>query len=461
MSLKKKKVMENEPRYSENGGKKFYALDLGSQNLRLAGCYINRDGYLTLNCLTERKSSGIKSGCINNMADATESIGALISDFQSKSGEVIKELYISVPGSIIIANNSQGFATVESANGMISNKDKMAAIINAEAGVQGISSEYYRILHVSPQGYTIDAQNQVPDPVDMYGKRIQVNVHVIGGLLGNLTNVEHVLKQINPAICPKFIYEGNATSSACLNENDKDIGVVSLDFGFGSTCVTVFENKRQLLSFGIQDGGNYIISSIAKHYSCNRGVAEWLMVNFGYSSPACVPQEKLHRNIFDDVKEPPEGYPEITYEELSTVILKSLSSMFAVTFEKLDKETRSSSIGSLDIGSGVVLTGGMSKLRGIDWLLSEFLRQNCSHENNNQFKCSPKVRIGATRGVSQVVEGALPRGVSLLSPEYATVLGLIRAGQIDTIRHDNENTEKNNSLTGKFRNLMAAIMREV
>ena len=135
--------------------------------------------------------------------------------------------------------------------------------------------------------------------------------------------------------------------------------------------------------------------------------------------------------------------------DLSRVINEALVRMIDLIFARINMY--GSAIferQSLVIGGGIVLTGGTSKLDGIEKVFSQYIYQSVNQEMG-VLRCSTnKVRIGHPLG-TRVYEDA--GDVMFLSDsDKAVCTGLLRSGRFEDLRqYSDDPVEENGSVNNK------------
>ena len=95
------------------------------------------------------------------------------------------------------------------------------------------------VLHVVPQEFLLDSQDGIRDPVGMIGGRLEVNVHIVTAASGAVTNLVTAANRAG-LVVEETVLEPLAASEAVLNSDERELGVVLVDIGAGSTDVVVF-----------------------------------------------------------------------------------------------------------------------------------------------------------------------------------------------------------------------------
>ena len=445
------------------------ALDIGSSHVRLLSGYVGPDKQIRIRGYKEIKSVGYSNGEINDIGKLAGSIASIVQQFQNEYGIEVKDVVTGVPGHVIQGENQQGNITVSS--GQVTETDRNRAIENAAAGLQQLNRNDFVVIHKNPQNYSTESSENIVNPIGFYAKRLDVNVHFIGCKGLYKKNIEQAVSMISSNIHTKnVIYVGNAVSAAAITENEKEIGVIQADIGGGTISFTVYDAGKQLISQGISDGGDYITNSIAREFAIPKQSAEELKLKYGIASPDIIPDDQKNYQLKVEVPTQFSNQTEevtITLGELSAVIYRCLGSMFELLFQRITSHGKSF-LKSLDIGAGVVLTGGTAMLRGIDTVLSDYINYYSQNPANEFLHCNSKVRIGVPVGLRMCDDIRIPNelrssmapGIAA-RPDQAVVFGLLRVAKFDNLEQYSNSRSRNDDsdevgkgFLGNFKNWM-------
>ena len=432
------------------------ALDIGSSTLRIIAGHVTEDLQIKVKGYLEYPSSGVSKGSISDINKLASSIAYLIQEFQTKFGITVNHVITGVPGVYICAENQTGTATVQ--NGTVSIADRNRAIKNALAGITKINTSEYSLIHSTPQSHMTELSRNISNPVGQYARRIEVITHIIGCKNFYKLNIEHAINKTSTDISASaMIYDGNAAASSVLTEAEKEIGVITVDIGSGTTSATVFEGKKQLVSFGVDDGGDYITVQIAKAYSISMSDAELLKVRCGYASRYLMSEEDATFNttMRVDAGSDKEFELEINYGELADVINRALNSIFDYLIVKIYSEV-SQITEHISIGGGFVLTGGGSKLYGIDKVLQNALAKYRDNPSYSMVSINDKVRLGHPKGIS-LSEDCGISNQKIYDSDKAVVTGLLRSARFEDRKQYTIDDSENEAPKGRFGSIMKGV----
>src|SRR5581483_8964062 len=142
----------------------------------------------------------------------------------------------SIGGNHIESMNSTGVVAVSAPEGEITAND-LSRVIDAAKAISMPSSR--EILHVLPRNYTVDGQEGIKDPIGMTGIRLEVDTHIISGSTTSIRNLRKALTEVGVDV-DAMVFSGYASSLAVLSETEKELGVVLIDIGAGTTDIAIY-----------------------------------------------------------------------------------------------------------------------------------------------------------------------------------------------------------------------------
>jgi cell division protein FtsA len=299
-----------------------------------------------------------------------------------------------VAGSHIAALNSRGTTAINRPSRRIEPEDIRAALESARAIAIPHSQE---VIHVVPRGYWLDGSNGVSDPLGLHGYRLEVEAHIVTAAATALQTYERCCEAAG-VIAHAFVLEPLASGAAVLSEDEKELGVVLVDIGGGTTDISIFLEGSVWHTVSLPIGGYHLSHDLAVGLQCAFPVAEEIKKRYGHAFSAGVADETpLDITHFGD-----ESLHQYTRRDVAEI----LEHRVADIFDLIQRETKRSGYDGL-LPAGIVLCGGSSQLPGLK-------------EAGQKFFGVP-VRIASPQGLSGMVD-------LLGSPAYATSVGLLEWG---------------------------------
>jgi cell division protein FtsA len=337
-------------------------------------------------------SEGLKKGVVVNIENTVEAIKKAVDEAEHMSGCEISSVHVGIAGGHIKGQNSLGIVAVKSRE--VDEDDVRRAIEASKAIAIPLDRE---ILHTLPQNYIVDDQNGIRDPIGMSGVRLEAKVHIVTGSSASLQNIVKSVNRVGLDI-DDMVLEQLASSEAVLSADEKDLGVVLLDIGGGTTDIAVFSDGSIKHTAVIPVGGNFITSDIATGLRTPLTEAEKIKIKYGCAFSSMIPKNEIIEVPSVGGREP----REVTRQILGRIIEPRTEEILNMSYKEVIKS------GYEDIlAAGVVLTGGTSIMAGITELAEQVFNM--------------PVRRGFPAGI-----GGLTDVVN--SPMYATGVGLVIYG---------------------------------
>ncbi|MFH1927340.1 MAG: cell division protein FtsA [Chloroflexota bacterium] len=339
-------------------------------------------------------SRGLRKGVVVNVKDASKAIFASVKKAERVSGYSIERAYVGVAGTHISSLNSRGVVAIGHGDRIITRDDVNRALDAARAIAVPHNQ---RIIHVIPRGYTIDGQSGVCDPLGLMGFRLEVETHIVTGAVTSLQNLIGCVEETGVRV-NDLVLQSLASAEAVLTPEEKDMGVVLVDGGGGTTDIAIFIDGNIWHSLVLQVGGNNLTNDVAVGLRIPFSAAESVKIKHGH-----VILEAVEAGEYVDVIAFGEAAQQsIARRQLVEIIAARLEEIF----ELVSREIKRSGYDGL-LPAGVVLTGGVAGTSGIAELGRRVL--------------SLPVRVGYPMRLDGLVE-------AISSPEYSTSVGLLLWG---------------------------------
>ncbi|MCX6807047.1 MAG: cell division protein FtsA [Candidatus Berkelbacteria bacterium] len=304
---------------------------------------------------------GLRRGIVVDIEETVSAISAALEDAERMSGFLIDNAFVGVGGAHITSENSKGVVAVSKADGEISEEDVKRAVEAARTVSLPPNRE---ILHVVPKTFIIDGQEGIKDPIGMSGVRLEVEAHVIGVATGAIKNLTKCVYQSGITI-NELCFGPLALSKLLLSRKQKELGVILIDFGAGTTSMAVFEEGDLIHSAVLPIGSAHITNDVAIGLRTSLDVAEKLKKEHGYCDPSQVAEkESLDLSKIDKNEE-----GEVSKKYIAEIIEARISELFQLIKEELRKIDRDGML-----PAGAVITGAGSKLHGLVDVVKEILK---------------------------------------------------------------------------------------
>ncbi len=369
-------------------------LDIGTTKVCAVIGEINDSGKIEIVGIGTAPSEGLRKGVVINIESTLKAVTKAIEAAEMMSGREVSSVITGIAGSHVEGINSRGVVAVSGRDREITAEDVRRVIEAARAVVIPMDRE---VLHVIPQEYIVDDQGGIKDPLDMIGIRLEAEVHII---TGSVTSAQNLLKCVNRAgfRVEDIVLESIASARAVLSEEEKELGVLMIDLGGGTTDVLVYVDGSPYHTDVVAVGGEQVTSDISIVLKTPAEFAEKLKKESGCCyMPLVDPTEDI---LLPGVG----GWPSasIPKAELCKIIQPRMAETFSMIRDKMHRK------GYLNhLRGGVVLTGGGSMMPGAAELAREIF--------------GVPARIGYPFELGGLVQ-------EYRNPMYSTAVGLVMYG---------------------------------
>ncbi len=370
------------------------ALDIGTTKVCAIAGRLNEYGKIEVLGVGTVKSEGVSRGVVSNIDKTVRAIKEAVEHAERSAQCKFKVVHVGIAGQHIKSLHHHGVYIRPDANDEISNADVNKLIDDMHKLVLPPGD---KILHVIPQEFTVDNEQDIIDPIGMSGVRLEANFHIITGQISASKNIIKCVEKAGLEVADVTL-EPIASSSSVLSHDEKEAGVALVDIGGGTTDITIFKDGIIRHTAVVPFGGNVITKDIMEGCAVLNDQAEKLKVRFGSA---------LADEIYDNRIITIQGFRGRDHKEVSEKNLaRIVQARVEEIFDYVLWEIRRSGFEKKLI-AGIVLTGGGSLLKNID-LLAEY-------------------HTGLSARIGEPVEH-LAHGYSsqLVSPIYATAVGLLK-----------------------------------
>ena len=327
-------------------------VDMGSSNIRTVIAQVFPEEEMPrIIGVGVAESMGIRKGVIVDLEEALGSVRESKEKAEMNCGVKVDHAIVSLGGSQITSQNSKGVVAIGRADGEVAEDDVMRVINAAQAISIPPNKE---IVHVIARNYSLDDQKNIKDPLGMNGVRLEADTMIIEGSSPFIRNLTKCFEQADIEM-DDFVLAPLAASKAVLSKRQKELGVILIDIGGGTTSVAVFEEDDLLHTAILPVGGNNITNDIAIGLRTSIEVAEKVKLEFGSALPSEVSKKEDINLAEIDANE--EGL--VSRHHVAEIIEARLEEIFSMVNKELKIIGRDKLL-----PAGVILTGGTAKISG-------------------------------------------------------------------------------------------------
>jgi cell division protein FtsA len=369
-------------------------LDIGTTKICVIIAEVTESGVEIIGCGTN-PSRGLRKGVVVNIDGTVDSIKKAVEAAEAMAGISLDSAFVGIAGGHIKGLNSRGVISVSGKNQGITQAD-VDRVIEAAKAITLPADR--KVIHIIPQEFIIDDQGGVKEPLGMSGHRLEAEVHIVTGAIASAENIIRCAARAGLEV-RDIVLQPLASSEATLTADEKELGVLLVDIGGGTSDIAVFVDGSIRHTAVLSLGGDHLTHDIAIGLRTPPHSAEEIKRQFGCALASLVSSEEV-------VEVPSVGGRKprlMSRQMLCEIVQPRMEEIFTL----VELEVRRAGF-MQQVAAGVVVTGGSSIMEGVPELAEQLF--------------DLPVRLGMPTGV-----GGLKEVVS--SPMYATGVGLVLYGR--------------------------------
>ena len=389
------------------------AIDVGSSKIASVIAQISPgEEKISVVGASSTPSRGVRKGQIVNIEEASQAIIDCIEATERMAGYGVSRALVGIGGAHIASQNSKGVVAVAEPEGEI-NEGDIQRVIEAARAISLPSSR--EILHCLPRYYIVDSQEGIKDPIGMTGVRLEVETHIITGSSTSIRNTTKCVREIGANIEAVF-FNGIAASEAVLTETERELGVILVDIGGGTTDLVIYVEGSPAYATVLPVGAKNVTNDLAIGLRLSLENADKLKLALS-KEPKKVARPVEEKSAKTEEDEEKKKKDEINLTEIGieddrksvsrkTLVEGIIKPRLNEIFNLVGTEIKKSGFAGLT-PSGVVITGGGGLTVGV----SEACKRTLAMP----------VRIGRPKALSGLID-------DISGPSFSVVSGLILCG---------------------------------
>ncbi|MFC1592462.1 cell division protein FtsA [Candidatus Omnitrophota bacterium] len=253
------------------------SLDIGSSKIAACiGCFKGRE--LVKLWWDYVPAAGVKQGLLQDSQALTGCIAKLLKKIKVKSGLKVKSVHLGIASHNISCKYSQAvIALAERGNKSVSKTDIRRVVQQAQILGSCLEEE---ILHISPLSYTIDNENEVINPLGLYGHQLKVNLCLVCAKVSYVNTITEIANRLGIRI-NGITLSGLAVSHAVFSTGKVKGLNILCDIGKDITQVLIFNDDRLTHCHILEFGGDDLTAGLSKQLNIPYSLAEEVKISYG------------------------------------------------------------------------------------------------------------------------------------------------------------------------------------
>lgn len=308
-------------------------------------------------------SAGMRRGSIIDAEAAAGALRRSVHDAARSSGLAIRSAVVGVGGAHLGTFATRGAIAVSRADGEITDDDVRRVVEVAEGLIP--KNPNREIIHLMPREFRVDGEGGLTSPAGMVGMKLEVEALVVDGAKPALANLIKCCELVGVEI-EDWAASPLAAASVLLSERQKELGVMLLDLGAGTSDYAVFEEGKALDVGSFPIGGSHISADIAIGFRTQVAAAEAIKVRH---ATLAADGRGGKREIIRLADFSAANHEEVLLRDLTDIVSARLTDIFELSAKALRKVGRAGLL-----PGGIVLAGGVADIPGIQDLARRELK---------------------------------------------------------------------------------------
>ncbi|MEG6509126.1 cell division protein FtsA [Methyloligella sp. 2.7D] len=304
------------------------------------------------------RAEGMKGGMIVNLDSAEHCIRSAVDEAERMAEVTVEDVAIAVTCGRLKSDSFS--ASVALANGVV-REDDIARIL--AGGWQYAARDGRTVLHALPISYDLDDNRGIHDPLGMSGERLAIDIHTVTADDVAMRNLMLCVERCHLGVSA-LVAAPYASALSVISQDEAELGVATIDFGAGTTTLSVFQDGHLIHVDAIAMGGYGLTTDIARSLSTPIEHAERLKTLHG--SAFATPSDECEIITYPTVGDAHgHNLNQITKAQLAVMLRPRIEEILDQMRKRLAANDHAA-----DAAQHLVLTGGGSQLTGLPELAS-------------------------------------------------------------------------------------------
>ena len=334
--------------------KNIVAIDLGTSKIALTVAKVNGND-VQIAYYKEMPSAGIKYSSVWNINQATDPLSRIIRDAEEALDIKITQAVIGMPKYPVRQESNSAIVKDRGEDTDITAEDIADLKSYAEDSYPLDDPAKEAIYGAVAQSFSDGEYFQIieNDIIGMASDTLEGNFKIFIGKKSDLKKIDSVMTKTGIAARKKY-FTADTTAKAVLTDAEMENGVALIDFGGGSTSVSIYHGNIMRHYASIPFGGKNITDDIKSECQISERLAENIKLAYG----ACMPEklQSLSEKVLQIRSNNTEPDKQVTVKYLSEIITARIEEIIMAMLYEINES------GFADmLRSGIVITGGAAQ----------------------------------------------------------------------------------------------------
>nr|HPG89297.1 cell division protein FtsA [Hyphomicrobium sp.] len=205
-----------------------------------------------------QKSKGVKAGVLTDLDDAEMAVRAAISQAEKTAGVTLDRVSVSVSAGRL--KSTHFAANADITTGVVGDDDIQRMMDGGRAFAE---RDGRLLIHMNRLGFRVDGAEGVLDPKGLAARHLSAHLHAVTADEAPLRNLLLLIERCYLG-CEGLIAAPYASALAATTEEERALGVTTIDLGAGTTSIGLFADGRFAGAEIVPVGSQHVTFDIAK-----------------------------------------------------------------------------------------------------------------------------------------------------------------------------------------------------
>ncbi len=328
------------------------AVEIGTGKIAVLIGEIARGRSLNIIGVGVAPSRGVLKGEVVDYKAACEATHHALEMAEKRAGIKIEDIWLAQTGGHLDGFYNEGSVNVKSADNTVTALD-IASVCDL-AKEKELAAGRSRI-HEIRRPFRLDGRS-VPDPEHLSGKRLEVGYWIVHGHESKVSDNIHVVGGYHLEV-RELVLASLASGSLLTTAEERTQGALVIDIGKGVTDYVLYRDGHVLCTGTLPVAGDHVTNDLSLGLRVTTAQAEVLKMRWARATVQTRDKsEKVWLN----------GDASFGDRQLSKVAIETISAARMLETLEVVKQKLGTAFAPEHCGAGVILTGGSSRMPGIE-----------------------------------------------------------------------------------------------
>jgi cell division protein FtsA len=246
------------------------ALDVGDHRVLALIGELNARDQIVIRGVGLAPSNGVRSGQVVQMKPVVAAIRAAAEEAELMAKLPVERVFASVAGTFVSGRPTRAVISMGA-------REREVTLADLETLHDAVRRQPlppgHTVLNVVSPTYSLDDQDGILDPQAMVGRHLAVDCYVLACQESPVRTIEKAINEAGLEV-EEFLFAPVAAADATLTADERRLGAVHIDIGYGNTGYAAYSGDKLLAAGSFPIGSNKINDDLVHRFQTTAAGAE-------------------------------------------------------------------------------------------------------------------------------------------------------------------------------------------